>query len=149
MSLACVLDASVGAKLFLLEPLSDRADTLLAQLAVDPFCRFYVPDLFFAECANILWKYARQHSYPADVARHNVADLVRLPLRAAPAKDLAEDALALAIAHGITAYDAVYVALSCRISLPLVTADESLVRRLAGSSLDVRWLGDWAGGDLL
>ena len=43
----------------------------------------------------------------------------------------------------ITVYDATYAALSHGLSLPLVTADESLVRRLAGSPLDVRWLGEW------
>jgi predicted nucleic acid-binding protein len=46
-------------------------------------------------------------------------------------------------AHEITACDAAYVALSRRLSLPLVTADEPLVHRLAGTGLDVRWLGAW------
>jgi len=149
MSLDCVVDASVGAKIFLLEPLSDRADALFSQLADDPLSRFYVPDLFFIECANILWKYVQSHGYPAENAQQDMADLVRLPLLAVPAADLAGEALALALVHHITAYDAAYVALSSRLSLPLVTADASLVRRLAGSSLDVRWLGNWPGGDSL
>jgi predicted nucleic acid-binding protein len=149
MSLDCVVDASVGAKLFLLEPLSDRADALFSQLAEDPLCRFYVPDLFFVECANILWKYVQRHGYPAENAQQDVADLVRLPLQAVPAEELVGQALALAVAHHITAYDAVYVALSRQLSLPLVTADATLVRRLADSALDVRWLGEWPCGDSL
>ena len=48
----------------------------------------------------------------------------------------------LAPVRRITAYDAAYVALSRQLPLPLVTADESLVRSLEGSSLDVRWLGE-------
>lgn len=49
----------------------------------------------------------------------------------------------LATANEITAYDAAYVALSHRLSLPLVTADEALARRLSGSDLDVRFLAEW------
>jgi len=47
------------------------------------------------------------------------------------------------VVYEITAYDAAYVALSERLSLPLVTADERLVQHLAGTGLDVRFLGDW------
>jgi predicted nucleic acid-binding protein len=50
----CVVDASVGIKLFLKEPLSERADILFSRLVDDPPARFYVPDLFFVECANVL-----------------------------------------------------------------------------------------------
>jgi len=42
-----------------------------------------------------------------------------------------------------TAYDSAYVALTQRLSLPLVTADEALVCRFAATGLDVRFLGDW------
>jgi predicted nucleic acid-binding protein len=43
------------------------------------------------------------------------------------------DALRLALEYGISAYDAVYVALAAEERLPLVTADARLVRALAGS----------------
>jgi predicted nucleic acid-binding protein len=139
----CVVDASVGIKLFLVEPLSDRADALFSHLVATPPARFYVPDLFFIECANILWKYTRRYGYPPEAAQQDVVDLARLPLQSASTADLVEEALALAVAHEITAYDAAYVALARRLSLPLVTADEPLVHRLAGTGLDVRWLGAW------
>jgi predicted nucleic acid-binding protein len=143
MSLDCVVDASVGIKLFLLEPLSDRADGLFAYLTDDPPARFYVPDLFFIECTNILWKYVHRFGYPLESARQDVADLIGLPLRAVSTGELADEALEIAAIQGVTAYDAAYVALAGRLSLPLVTADETLVRRLAGTSFDVRWLGEW------
>gem|GEM_PF-3479618 len=76
----CVVDASVGIKLFLVEDLSERADVLFDHLTDAPPARFYVPDLFFIECTNILWKYVRRFDYPAGVAEQDVADLVRLPL---------------------------------------------------------------------
>jgi predicted nucleic acid-binding protein len=143
MSLDCVVDASVAIKLFLVEPLSDRADALLDHLTVAHPPRFYVPDLLFVECANILWKYVRLFRYPQDAAQQDIADLVSLPFQVIPTAGLVAEALAVAVTHGITAYDAVYVALSRRFSLPLVTADETLARRLAKSEFDVRFLADW------
>ena len=143
MSFDCVVDASVGIKLFVVEPLSGQADALFAHLDDDPPAQFYVPDLFFIECANVLWKYVRRFGYPLKSAHQDVLDLTGLPLRIFLTRELAEDALTVGAHHGITAYDAVYVALAQRLSLPLVTADETLVRLLIGTSFDVRWLGEW------
>jgi len=143
MSLDCVVDASVGIKLFLIESLSERADALFAHLTDDAPAQFYVPDLFFVECTNVLWKYARHFGYPVEDACQDVTDLTSLPLRVVSTAELAVEALKIAVIHDITAYDATYVALSEYLSLPLVTADEALVHRLAGRSFEVRWLGTW------
>ena len=139
----CVVDASVGIKLFLSEPLSERADALFDHLRDALPARFYVPDLFFVECANVLWKYVRRFGYPAEAARQDVADLVRLPVQPVSTAALAESALLLAVRWEITAYDATYVALADRLALPLVTADEAMVRKLTGAGLDARFVGDW------
>jgi predicted nucleic acid-binding protein len=56
--------------------------------------------------------------------------------------DLSEEALRLAVTLGITACDAAYVVLSQRLAIPLVTADETLVKQLKGSQVDLRSLGD-------
>jgi predicted nucleic acid-binding protein len=143
MSVDCVVDASVGIKLFLVEPLADRVDTLFSSLTETPAAHLYVPGHFYVECANILWKYVHRFGYSPENARQDVADLVRLPLRIVPTSELAEAALALALDHRITAYDATYVALAQKTSLPLVTADKALVRRLEPSGLSVYWLGEW------
>jgi predicted nucleic acid-binding protein len=139
----CVVDASVGIKLFLVEDLSERADTLFDHLNDTPPSRFYVPDLFFIECTNILWKYVRRFDYPPEAAEQDIADLVRLPLHAVSTAALAGAALSLAVDHGSTAYDGAYAALAQHLSLPLVTADEALVRRFAEADADVRFLGRW------
>ena len=139
----CIVDASVGIKLFLVEPLSERVDMLFDHLADTLPARFYVPDLFFIECANILWKYVRRFGYPPEAARQDVADLVRLPVQPVSTAVLVEPALSYAIDWQITAYDATYVALADRLALPLITADEALVRKSAGSGADVRFVGDW------
>jgi predicted nucleic acid-binding protein len=143
MTFDCVVDASVGIKLFLVEPLSDQADALFDHLTNSPPARFYVPDLFFIECTNILWKYVNFYDYPSETAEQDLADLIQLPLRVVSTVELAEEALCLAISQEIAAYDAAYVVLSRQLSLPLVTADEPLVKRFEETSFEVRFLADW------
>ncbi|MCJ7624595.1 MAG: type II toxin-antitoxin system VapC family toxin [Anaerolineaceae bacterium] len=132
----CIVDASVGIKLFLEEDGSTQASQLFRQLAENPRARFYVPDLFFVECANILWKYVRRFGYPAKNARQDVADLQALALRTISTADLIALALELALTYGITAYDASYAALAQHRNLPLVTADESLISKLQKSGVE-------------
>ncbi len=141
-----VIDASVGIKLFVDEPDSPLADRLFAQLAASPAARFYVPDLFFVECANILWKYTRRFDYPADNARRDVTALGQLNLRAVSTADLMEAGLELALALDITVYDAAYAALAQLLAVPLVTADDRLRRKLQGATgINVATLADVSG----
>ncbi len=137
---ACVVDASVGIKLFVEEPGSDVADRLFGELANNPLARFYVPDLFFVECANILWKYVRRYGYPPENARQDVADLRALALLTVSTADLIGPALELALTYDITTYDASYAALARQLSLPLITADERLARKLTGAGIQVQVL---------
>ncbi len=123
-----VVDASVGVKLFVDEEYSDKVHSLFAQLAGDVPGILFVPDLFYIECANILLKYTRRFGRPLEDSRADLADLGRLALRVVPTAELMEDALLLAIEHYITTYDACYAVLASRLGLPLVTADEALVK---------------------
>src|SRR6266480_5901068 len=54
-SFSCVVDASVAAQLYVPEPLTSQAAALFAMLA-QANVTFHIPDLFYAECANIFWK---------------------------------------------------------------------------------------------
>ncbi len=141
--LECVVDASVGIKLFVNEPLSDRADALFAQLAAEPPAWLAVPDRFYLECTNILWKHIRRLGYFAATARKNLKDLRQLSLQSIPTASLMADALKIAITHSITAYDACYVALAQQLGIPCVTADEKLARLLASASYNVHSLRDF------
>ncbi len=138
----CVVDASVGIKIFVEEPFSDAADRLFDELANNPLARFYVPDLFFVECANILWKYVRRFQYPPENARQDVDDLRALALLTVSTADLIGPALDLAMTYDITTYDASYAALARQLSLPLITADDRLVRKLTGSGVSTILLRD-------
>lgn len=137
-----VIDASVAVKLFLPEPLAIESAALVGLLA-DPATVFHVPDLFYVECANIFWKQVRRgNTNPAQVrADLNLLNAWRLINTST--FDLIADALPIALAHGVTAYDACYVALAARLGVPLVTADQKLVQRLAGTPLAAVWLGAW------
>lgn len=142
MSADCVVDASVGIKLFVNEDLSEVADRLFARLAAQPAPQFYVPDLFYVECANILWKYVHRFGYSPENARQDVADLRTLALVTISMADLIEPALNLALTHDITAYDASYVALAQQLDLPLITADVPLARKLTGSGIIIQTLAE-------
>lgn len=147
MSDDCVVDASVGIKLFVEEEFSAEADRLFSRLAAEPPARFYVPDLFFIECANILWKYTRRFDYPAANARQDVRDLRALALRTVSTADLLEPALELALAYDLTTYDASYAALAQQLNLFLITADEALQRKLGGSQILVQTLADLSSAE--
>lgn len=137
-----VVDASVGIKLFLPEPYSPQARSLFENLTASSNPRLAVPDLFYVECANILWKYVRRFGYPAPEAQKNIADLKSLRLRAVPTAELMEKALDLAVRLEVTAYDACYLALAGELKAPLITADEKLFHRLKGHPLSVQWIGN-------
>jgi predicted nucleic acid-binding protein len=133
----CVVDASVGIKLFVDEPLSEQAHWLFEKLLLDPPVELYVPDLFFIECTNILWKYTHRYKRPVKDSLADLADLGHLALRVTSTADLMEDALSLAVQTGLTAYDACYAALARRLEIPVVTADEPVCQAIDWAV----WLG--------
>ena len=137
-----VVDASVGAMLYLHEEFSLRARALFAGLAAEAQAHLYVPDLFYIEMANVLLKAVRRGRCAPDDAIGAIADLCSLALLAVRTSVLAEAGLRIAQAKGLSAYDACYVALSDRVGVPLVTADQRLVLALAGTPHRVQWLGD-------
>lgn len=136
--LRCVLDASVGIKLFVEEEFSDKVQQLFAKLADDPQAEIHVPDLFYVECANILLKYTRRFDRPLEDSLADLKDLNELALTITSTTELIEDALKLADEKKLTAYDACYAVLAQKLDLPLVTADAPLA-----SAVDwAIWIGD-------
>ena len=138
----CVLDASVAAKWFLpraQETLTDEALRLLDGYAKG-HTRFLVPDLFWPEFGNILWKAVRLGRISRQSAEAAVIALEVRKLPTAPTSSLVKDAFAIAATFDRTVYDCIYVALSVASNAPLVTADERLVNALA-ARFPVRWLG--------
>lgn len=137
-----VIDASVAAKWFFPgqnETLVDEAFSLLTRY-VEGTVRFVVPDLFWAEFANILWKAARQGRCSKAVAEQAVATMKGRNLPTVPTRALVDQAFSIAVTFDRTVYDSLYVAVAVLSKAQFVTADERLANALA-AHLPVKWLG--------
>lgn len=141
-TLSFVVDASVAVKLFLNEPLTSQAIDLFDRLADEKSVAFHIPDLFYVECANIFWKQCQRGNAVPSKAQADLALLGTLQLQRTSTFDLMNNALTIALTHGISAYDACYVTLAHREGIPMVTADEKLVNKLASTPYQVGWLGN-------
>ena len=137
--LRLVVDASVGIKLFVDEPLSDSAQALFEKLTEDPPAELFVPDLFYVECVSILLKYIRRFGRSLADSKADLEDLNLLALKFTPTAELMEEALVLANDKNLTAYDACYAVLARRLDIPLVTADEPMAKAIDWAV----WLGDF------
>lgn len=138
----CVIDASVAAKWVLPaagEPLAQEALELLEDYA-DGELRFVVPDLFWAEFANILWKAVRQKRLRPASADGALRAMRERNFPTVSSHSLLIEAFAIATAFDRAVYDALYVALAVTSNSQLVTADERLANALA-AHLPVKWLG--------
>ena len=139
---ACVLDASVAAKWFLpgaSEPLAAEAAQLLKAYATGRL-RLLVPDLFWPEFGNIMWKAVRQGRLSRASAEQVIISLGERKLSTAPTAPLLKDAFTIAATFERSVYDSIYIALAVTANLPLVTADERLANALA-ARFPIRWLG--------
>lgn len=136
-SFRCVIDANVGIKRFISDPLTAKSRQLFDTLN-NPQTEIFIPDLFYIEIANIFWKYVRAELYSAFQVQTDLSILKQFPLKVVSTSELMEEAINIAIAHEISAYDAAYVALFRRVNAPLLTLDKKLIKALAVSSFDVR-----------
>lgn len=133
-----VVDATVMAAIYVEEPLSApaRRELLRCREAGDDL---HAPDLLLIECANALWKrVGRGELDPSSAMKaitdlSTVEDLERYPLD----EQLVPPALSLAMAHRLTAYDAVYVALAVRLGGTVLTGDRRFVARASQAGLPV------------
>jgi len=145
MSFAWVLDASVVVGLYVPQPWSDQALTFL-EAAIRSRARLAAPDALYYETAGALRKYASARGRGApDATLVDLARLVDLPIETTSCRDLTLEAADISLRHVISTYDAFYLALSARLGVPLVTADERLVGAVAGKGFDVRNIADVAG----
>lgn len=134
--LRCVVDASVGVKQFIPDPFSEKATQLFAHL-VHPQTELFVPDLFYIECANTLWKYVRAGYVAAADVQADLAQLKALPLQVVSTAELMTEAVTIGLNCRISAYDGCYVAQSKQVEAPLLTLDEKLVSACVNSAYEV------------
>jgi len=138
----CVVDASVAAKWLLPaagEPSAEEALELLQDHA-EGRLRMVVPDLFWAELGNILWKAVRGRRIPGSAAMEGLQLTIARSFPTLSSRLLLEDAFVIANAFDQTVYDALYVAAAVHSHCQLITADERLATALA-AHLPVKSLG--------
>jgi predicted nucleic acid-binding protein len=137
-----VLDASVAAKWFLPEngeALADQALVLLDKYDKKEV-RFVVPDSFYVEIANAIWKAVRLGRVPRAFGDQALVLLTRREFATVPSLKLLDKAFQIATAFERTVYDSLYVALAVQTNSQLITADERLANSLA-AHFPVKWLG--------
>lgn len=123
-----VVDASVGIKWFVPEIYSESARHLLSGTH-----QLLVPDLFFPEITNVLWKRVRRGEDSPTSARATLADVQKVPLQVYASRALMPAALDLAMETNRTAYDSLYLALAIATQCRLVTADLKFFNALANN----------------
>jgi predicted nucleic acid-binding protein len=137
-----VIDASVAVKwlpLFGNEPFVSQARGYL-DLRAQGEITMVVPDLFWAEISSVLCKAARRGTCDPDEASLALSILQEQELPTVPSMNLVNPALSIALKHGRSLYDCLYIALALHSNAQLVTADEKLASALAGH-FPIKWLG--------
>ncbi len=137
-----VIDANVAAKWSLRvtgEALVEEALDLLHRYGKGEI-QFVVPDLFWAELGNVVWKAVRLERCTRVAAEVSMREMRERGLPTVPSETLIEQALSIAMTFDRTVYDSIYVALALESRAQLITADEKLANAVA-AHLPVKWLG--------
>lgn len=122
-----VVDASVAIKWVYSEELSPNAIRARSKY------RLVAPELLLAECANILWKKVRRGELADNEAVVSAAVLARGGVEMVPMGELIAGATRLAVELNHPANDCFYIEL-CRLrGIPLITADDRLIRKFRQS----------------
>lgn len=133
-----MVDASVAARWFVPEALSEQAVRLL-----DDEHELAAPDLLWPEVGSVVWKKSRRGEITVEEASHIVAALDVCPIVVFPSRSVLAGALEIAFGTGRSVYDSVYLALAVALECRMATADERLANALAGGPLarHVVWIG--------
>lgn len=137
-----VLDASVAVKWAMPmanEPLTSEALRLFQRYR-DGEVEFIVPDVFWAEVGNILWKGVRRKRWSQRDAEILTEDFSQRDFTAVSSLALLPEAMRIAFSHDRSVYDCLYAALAVQARTDLITADEQLANALA-ARFPVKWLG--------
>jgi predicted nucleic acid-binding protein len=131
--MAFVVDASMAAAWFLPDERNDAADRLMANLTADPG---HAPSLFWFETRNLFLMAERRGRLKPGEAGLSMAQLRLFPLTD---EGSGNDRLILALAerHGLSGYDASYLALAAAEKLPLATLDKKLAAAARAENIPV------------
>ncbi len=134
-----VVDANVAIKLVLPE-IHSEASLRLRNSSYN----LLVPDFFFPEIGNILWKRVRRGEISLEAAKNDLDALSSLPLTICQSFPLMSMALEIAVRVNQAVYDCVYLALAVMNRCQMVTADERFYNALSNDILfsHLCWIED-------
>ena len=121
-----VVDASLVVKWFVPEVRSEAACRWLSASH-----EYITSELVFPETGNAVWKKIRRRELSEDEGRRLVVDISAVGVETVPMRALLSDAHALAVAAGVTVYDAMYLTLAVRLDTQVITADDRFARKVA------------------
>jgi predicted nucleic acid-binding protein len=123
-------------KWFLYQQEADRDRALaLRELHISGRSIIYIPQFALLELVNAVRFAPKAKEEDGEMALEAVRDL-HLEVKP-PEYDVLRKANAIAWAYKITIYDALYVAHAEQVGYPLITADETMIRKLGGHSIVV------------
>lgn len=131
--MAFVPDASVAATWVLPDEEAALADIALDRLGVE---HATVPDVFWHELRNLLLSAERRGRIGGRHADASMSRLRRLRIRCAAETD-DRHVMTLAREHGLTAYDASYLALAIREGCALASLDRRLTEAAAAEGVAI------------
>ncbi|MEW5894948.1 MAG: type II toxin-antitoxin system VapC family toxin [Candidatus Omnitrophota bacterium] len=121
-----ILDCSVYVSWCLNEATSGAASEILQSLAQKAVV---VPPLWVYEVTNTLMVAVRMDRLTEEEARQLMSDLPLLPVSFDnPTIGTAASVFQIAHKHNLTAYDAAYIELALRLSLPIASLDEDIIK---------------------
>ncbi|MCU0565199.1 MAG: type II toxin-antitoxin system VapC family toxin [Oculatellaceae cyanobacterium Prado106] len=134
-----VVDANVAIKWVLPEIHAEAALRLQR-----PNYELLVPDFFFPEIGNVLWKRVQRGEDNLESAQNTLQALMGVPLSVHPSLGLMPQALEIAVRVQQAVYDCVYLSLAIEHNCQMVTADERLFNALRNDRLatSLCWVED-------
>ena len=95
----------------------------------------WVPDLFWHEVRNLLVMARGRSRIPEDLVWRQLERIETMPIRVAQTNSTT--VLRLALKHGLTAYDASYLAVAQALALPLATFDRAMAEAAQLEQIDL------------
>jgi predicted nucleic acid-binding protein len=126
--MSLVVDASAAVRWIFKLSGWERAESLLLSGE-----RLIAPDFVLVEMTNAAWKFVHFENQPAEIVLSTLRDAHKAFDELIPANELCGRAYEIAYSLRHSAYDCFYLALAELRHIPLITADDKLVRRCRGT----------------
>jgi predicted nucleic acid-binding protein len=136
-----VVDASIAAQHLIHDSHTPHVDALFDALSRDH--ELYIPDICLTECANVLWKRVRFHGLEEEQAVNLIHEFTALPLTVIPSSLLLASAIRFGVAHQMSVYDAIYIALAKQFGYSLITADQRQSEVAKTANIELKLVTDF------